>query len=83
MDIISDENSLKEGFATKHYTLREIDENLEGIADTLAEVVKQRIKKSQKDEIFASKETKHNLSNTHKKRDKKSTADSFSERLKT
>lgn len=76
LDLISDENSLKEGFATKHYTLREIDENLEGIADTLAEVVKQRIKKSQKDEIFPSKETKHNLSNTHKKRDKKRTTDS-------
>jgi hypothetical protein len=76
LDLISDENSLKEGFATKHYTLREIDENLEGIADTLTEVVKQRIKKSQKDEIFASKETKHNLSNIHKKRDKKKTTDS-------
>ncbi len=70
LDLISDENSLKEGFATKHYTLREIDDNLERIADTLAEVVKQRIKKSQKDEISASKEIKHNLSNTHKKRDK-------------
>jgi len=70
LDLISDENSLKEGFATKHYTLRDIDDNLEGIADTLAEVVQQRIKKSQKDEISASKETKHNLSNTHKKRDK-------------
>ncbi len=70
LDLISDENSLKEGFATKHYTLRDIDDNLEGIADTLAEVVQQRIKKSQKDEISASKEIKHNLSNTHKKRDK-------------
>ncbi|UCF12554.1 MAG: hypothetical protein JSW06_11070 [Thermoplasmatales archaeon] len=71
LDLISDENSQKEGFATKHYTLREIDENLERIADTLAEVVKQRIKKAQKDEIFTSIETKHNPPDNQKKRDKK------------
>lgn len=77
VDLLRDEESQKKGFATKRYTLGEIDGNLEGIADTLAEVVEQRIKKYQKDEIFASKEINHNLSNTLGKRDKKRTTDNL------
>ncbi len=46
-DLIRDDYSKKDGFATKRYTNREIDEDLEGIADALAEVVEQRIKESQ------------------------------------
>jgi len=77
VDLVRAEESQKKGFATKRYTLGEIDKNLEGIADTLAEVVEQRIKKCQKDEIFVSKEINHNLSNTLGKRDKKRTADNL------
>lgn len=77
VDLVRDEESQKKGFATKRYTLGEIDKNLEGIADTLAEVVEQRIKKCQKDEIFTSKEINHNLSNTLGKRDKKRTTDNL------
>jgi len=46
-DLIRDDYSKKDGFATKRYTNREIDEDLEEIADALAEVVEQRIKESQ------------------------------------
>ena len=49
IDLIKDEESSKEGYATKRYSLKEIDESLEGIADTLSEVIKQRVKKIQQD----------------------------------
>jgi hypothetical protein len=45
--LIKDEESFKEGFATKRFSLKEIDEHMEGIAETLTEVIKQRIKKIQ------------------------------------
>jgi len=75
LDLIMDEESQKKGFATKRYALREIDEKLEGIADTLTEVVKQRVKKFQKDKIFGLKETDQNIPNTDEKQDKKNTTD--------
>lgn len=65
MDLSIDEESYKNGFAIKRYTLREIDENLEDIADTLSEVIKLRIKNLQKKEFLASKTkqaTKHSQS---------------------
>lgn len=67
IDLIMDEESQKKGFATKRYALREIDEKLEGIADTLTEVIKQRIKKSKKDEIMKLKEVNNTPSNTQEK----------------
>jgi len=71
LDLIRDEESFKNGFTTKHYTLKEIDENLDGITDALAEVVKQRIKKVQEDEIFVSKEINKDISTDNKKQVKK------------
>jgi very-short-patch-repair endonuclease len=56
IDLVKDEESSKEGFATKRYSLKEIDESLEGIADTLAEVIKQRVKRIQQ-ENFAPQQT--------------------------
>jgi hypothetical protein len=47
-----DEESYKEGYATKRYSLKEIDESLDGIADTLTEVIKQRTKKFQQEKFF-------------------------------
>jgi len=55
IDLVKDEESFKEGFATKRYTLKEIDEHLEGIADTLTEVIKQRIKKIQQENFLPEK----------------------------
>jgi very-short-patch-repair endonuclease len=52
IDLMSDEQSFKEGYATKRYSLKEIDESLEGIADSLTEVVKQRTKKFQQEKFF-------------------------------
>ena len=52
IDLMSDEESFKEGYATKRYSLKEIDESLEGIADSLTEVVKQRTKKFQQEKFF-------------------------------
>lgn len=52
IDLMNDEESYKEGYATKRYSLKEIDESLEGIADTLTEVVKQRTKKFQQEKFF-------------------------------
>ena len=54
-DLMKDEESFKEGFATKRYSLKEIDENLDGIADTLAEVIKQRVKKLQQENFVIQK----------------------------
>ena len=55
IDLVKDEESFKEGFATKRYTLKEVDEHLEGIADTLAEVIKQRMKKIQQENFLLEK----------------------------
>jgi very-short-patch-repair endonuclease len=55
IDLVKDEESSKEGFATKRYSLKEIDESLDGIADTLAEVIKQRVKKIQQDNFSPQK----------------------------
>ena len=52
IDLMNDEESYKEGYATKRYSLKEIDESLEGIADTLTEVVKLRTKKFQQEKFF-------------------------------
>ncbi len=52
IDLMKDEESFKEGFATKRYTLKEIDESLDGIADTLTEVIRQRTKKFQQEKFF-------------------------------
>jgi very-short-patch-repair endonuclease len=52
IDLMRDEESYKEGFATKRYSLKEIDESLDGIADTLTEVIKQRTKKFQQEKFF-------------------------------
>ena len=52
---MKDEESFKEGFATKRYTLKEIDESLDGIADTLTEVIKQRVKKLQQENFLTPK----------------------------
>ena len=52
IDLIRDEESFKEGFATKRYSLKEIDEHLDGIADTLTEVITQRSKKFQQEKFF-------------------------------
>jgi very-short-patch-repair endonuclease len=55
IDLIKDEESSREGFATKRYSLKEIDESLDSIADTLAEVIKQRAKKIQQDTFSTQK----------------------------
>jgi len=55
IDLVKDEESFKEGFATKRYTLKEVDEHLEGIAETLTEVIKQRIKKIQQENFLPEK----------------------------
>jgi hypothetical protein len=47
IDLLKDEESFKEGYATKRFSLKEIDEHMDGIAETLTEVIKQRIKKIQ------------------------------------
>ena len=73
LDLMMDEESQKKGFATKRYALREIDEKLEGIADTLTEVVRQRIKKYQKNEFFGLKEPDLETPSNDKKQDKKGT----------
>lgn len=52
LDLMKDEESFKEGYATKRYSLKEIDERLEGIADALTEVIKQRAKKFQQEKFF-------------------------------
>jgi hypothetical protein len=52
---MKDEESFKEGFATKRYSLKEIDEGLDGIADTLTEVIKQRVKKIQQENFLTPK----------------------------
>ena len=57
-DLTIDAESFKEGFATKRYTLHEIDHNLDEIADALAEVVKKRIKHIQQEDFVKSKSTK-------------------------
>ena len=71
LDLIQDEESFKKGFATKHYTLKEINENFDGITTTLAEVVKQRVKKLQEDKIIVSKATNFNTATFQKKKTKK------------
>jgi len=55
IDLVKDEESFKEGFATKRFTLKELDEHMEGIADTLAEVIHQRIKKIQQENFLPEK----------------------------
>jgi len=55
IDLVKDEESFKEGFATKRFNLKEVDEHLEGIADTLTEVIKQRIKKIQQENFLPEK----------------------------
>jgi hypothetical protein len=55
IDLVKDEESFKEGFATKRYTLKEVDEHLEGIAETLTEVIKQRMKKIQQENFLPEK----------------------------
>jgi hypothetical protein len=52
IDLMNDEESYKEGFATKRYSLKEIDDSLDGIADTLTEVIKQRAKRFQQEKFF-------------------------------
>jgi very-short-patch-repair endonuclease len=52
IDLMKDEESFKEGYATKRYSLKEIDDSLDGIADTLTEVIKQRSKKFQQEKFF-------------------------------
>jgi very-short-patch-repair endonuclease len=52
IDLMNDEESYKEGFATKRYSLKEIDDSLDGIADTLIEVIKQRAKRFQQEKFF-------------------------------
>lgn len=52
IDLIKDEESFKEGFATKRYPLKEMEENMEGIADALTVVIKQRTKKLQQEQFF-------------------------------
>ena len=54
-DLMKDEESFKEGFATKRYTLKEIDENINVIADTLTEVIKQRVKRLQQENFLTQK----------------------------
>jgi hypothetical protein len=55
IDLVKDEESFKEGFATKRYTLKELDEHMEGIADSLTEVIKQRVKKIQQENFLPQK----------------------------
>ena len=55
LDLTIDHESFKEGFATKRYTLKEIDDNLDLIADALSEVVRIRIKEFQKEEFLSEK----------------------------
>jgi hypothetical protein len=55
IDLVKDEESFKEGFATKRYTLKELDEHMEGIADSLTEVIKQRVKKIQQENFLPEK----------------------------
>jgi len=72
LDLVRDEDALKKGFAIKRYTLKEIDDNLESIADTLSQVVNHRIKKTQKDEFLDLKETRDINSTSNTNDDKKS-----------
>lgn len=60
IDLIKDEESFKEGFATKRFSLKEIDEGMDGIAETLTEVIKQRVKKFQQ-EAFLPKTEVHDF----------------------
>jgi hypothetical protein len=55
IDLIKDEESFKEGFATKRFSLKEIDESIDGIADALTEVIKQRMKKIQQESFLPEK----------------------------
>jgi hypothetical protein len=55
IDLVKDEESFKEGFATKRYTLKELDEHMECIADSLTEVIKQRVKKIQQENFLPQK----------------------------
>ncbi len=55
IDLIKDEESFREGFATKRFSLKEIDESMDGIADALSEVVKQRMKKFQQENFLPEK----------------------------
>jgi|WetSurMetagenome_2_1015567.scaffolds.fasta_scaffold00038_57 hypothetical protein len=59
IDLMKDEESSKEGFATKRYSLKEIDESLDGIADALTEVIKQRAKKFQQEKFFPQESIKN------------------------
>jgi hypothetical protein len=71
MDLIRDEEALKKGFAIKRYTLREIDENLESIAETLTHVVENRIKKIQKEDYLNIKDKKEEETKSDDKNSKK------------
>lgn len=71
LDLVKDGESYKQGFATKRYTIREIDDNLEVIADVMTEVIKQRRKEIQEEEIIVTKSTGQKLSTSLKKGDKK------------
>lgn len=57
IDLVKDEESFKEGFATKRFTLKEIDENFDLIAETLTKVIQQRIRQYQKETLFPKAET--------------------------
>jgi very-short-patch-repair endonuclease len=52
IDLMKDEESFKEGYATKRYSLKEVEESLDKIADSLTEVIKQRSKKFQQEKFF-------------------------------
>jgi len=71
LDLMRDEEALKKGYAIKRYTLREIDENLESIAETLSHVVDNRIRKVQNDEYLNLSEKKENKTEHGHKQDKK------------
>jgi very-short-patch-repair endonuclease len=57
IDLMKDEESYKEGFATKRYSLKDFDESVDGIADALIEVIKQRSKKFQQEKFFPQEKT--------------------------
>ena len=57
IDLMKDEESYKEGFATKRYSLKDFEESVESIADALTEVIKQRSKKFQQEKFFPQEKT--------------------------
>ena len=57
IDLMKDEESYKEGFATKRYSLKDFEESVDSIADALTEVIKQRSKKFQQEKFFPQEKT--------------------------